>query len=816
MDTLTTGSDNPQLQLARALVEQTGLHLFLTGKAGTGKTTFLRDLKQSSPKRMMVTAPTGVAAINAGGVTLHSFFQLPFGPYVPGSELPHQHRFSKEKVNIILSLNLLVIDEISMVRADMLDAVDAVLRRHRRSDTPFGGVQLLMIGDLHQLAPVAKEQDWATLSSHYASPYFFSSQALQRAPWQTLELQQVYRQSDPRFIHLLNKIRDNQLDDDALALLASRYRPDFSPPQGEHYITLTTHNHSADAINSRQLAALDSAEVQFAAKVEGDYPAQNYPVAEHLLLKPGAQVMFMRNDNQEQRYYNGKTGVVTHLDKEQVRVRCPGEQDEILVTPVTWENIKYALDKDSGEITEQVIGSFTQMPLRLAWAVTIHKSQGLTFERAIIDGQAAFSHGQIYVALSRCKSLEGLVLQSPITASAVKTDEAVSQFASHQQPPDESLLQLARITYQQELLLQAFDFGALGYRLTGLNRALQEHKALIQSAGADQLTPINQTLQQAVLAVAVKFAHQLQSLFNPQSEPQQDKKVQERVTKAREYFTEQLAELTAWLQDFSFQSDNKAISKQLDKALVNLREAVAVKQAALNSMGSGFHTSAYLDAVAKAQIDKAATSTARKTTSELQMADLKHPKLLERLKAWRAEQAKSEDLPHYRILHQQVMLQIANALPGDRQTLLSLRKVGPATVDKYGEALLQLVADYCNEQGLQPGKPTPEPDKPKADKPKPDTKAQSLELFRQGLSPDKIAEQRGLATSTIETHLAHYVEQGELSAKQIVAPEKITAILEAADRLGQESFGVLKQALGDDYSYGEIKLALAGRTKREG
>ncbi|MCC5826667.1 helix-turn-helix domain-containing protein [Alkalimonas sp.] len=799
---------NEPLQLARELVQHTGMHLFLTGKAGTGKTTFLRELKQQSPKRMMVTAPTGVAAVNAGGVTLHSFFQLPFGPYLPGTELPQQNRFSKEKINIIRSLNLLVIDEISMVRADMLDAVDAVLKRYRRRDRPFGGVQLLMIGDLHQLAPVAKAQDWTLLQNHYGSCYFFSSKALQQAKWLTLELQQVYRQSDPRFIGLLNQVRDNQLDDAALALLNSRYKPGFQPAPGEDYITLTTHNHSADAINERQLATLPGPEMQFAAHIDGDYPPQNYPVADKLVLKKGAQVMFLRNDTTEQRYYNGKTGVITHLEKELVRVRCPGESQDIQLSPLSWENIKYVLDKDSGEISEQVIGSFTQIPLRLAWAVTIHKSQGLTFERAIVDGEAAFSHGQIYVALSRCKSFEGLVLSSPLSARSVLTDEAVSHFSRQQTAPTKDIVQRARIDYQQQLLLDAFDFSQWSRRLHDLVSALHEHHKLIHCTSAAQLDAINNNIGSEVHTVAASFCRQLTSLFSQHNEPQQDPRVLERLHKAADYFTDKLADLHVWLDAFSFDTDNKAIKKQLNKAADHLRQLVAIKLAALDCMRQGFDSCRYQEAVARAHIDQSKQAPAKKSAEPIQLADMQHPELLERLKNWRAEQAKTENLAHFRILHQQVMLHIANALPGNVSTLLALPKVGPATVEKYGDAILQLVADYCQQKGLEPNQAPVSPEQPVARKNKADTRLESFTLYRQGLSLEQIAERRGLVRSTIESHLAHYVAQGELELTELVSADKISVIRKTAARLGDDSLKVLKEALGEQYSYGEIKLAL--------
>lgn len=345
MQAKTPASRNPELQLARDFVQHTRHNIFLTGKAGTGKTTFLHNLKHDTPKRMIVTAPTGVAAINAGGVTLHSFFQLPFGPYVPGSDM-QQRRFSKEKINIIKGLDLLVIDEISMVRADLLDGVDAVLRHYKHRHRPFGGVQLLMIGDLHQLSPVIKDDEWQLLKPYYDSCYFFSSHALKQTDMISIELKHIYRQSDADFIELLNRVRDNRLDSATLQALNTRYRPDFQPGEDDDYITLTTHNRKADHINERQLQALPSKPFSFEARIEGDYPEYSYPTAETLTLKKGAQVMFVRNDSSaEKRYFNGKIGRITRLDRERIIVKCPDDEQEIPVEPVSWENIKYTLDQ---------------------------------------------------------------------------------------------------------------------------------------------------------------------------------------------------------------------------------------------------------------------------------------------------------------------------------------------------------------------------------------------------------------------------------------------------------------------------------------
>ena len=444
---------NPQLELAYDFLEYTGVNVFLTGKAGTGKTTFLRELKRRSPKRMIVVAPTGVAAINAGGVTIHSFFQLPFGPYVPGvtevvgqgDKLHYTHKFNREKINIIKTIDLLVIDEISMVRADLLDAVDDILRRYRSKNEPFGGVQLLLIGDLQQLAPVVKEDEWALLKQHYASAFFFHSKALAATRYVMIELKHVYRQQDREFVDLLNRVRENRVDTAVLGMLNRRYIPDFKPSDEEGYITLTTHNHQAQRINDVKMAELSTRAYSFKAEVKDNFPTYSYPTEETLVLKQGAQVMFVKNDSSpEKRYYNGKIGKITAINDRSIEVVGKEDGLKIQVTPEEWTNTRYTLDEETREITETVEGTFKQYPLKTAWAITIHKSQGLTFERAIVDANAAFAHGQVYVALSRCKTFEGLVLSSPVTMSSLVSDGAIDEFvreAEQKEPNKEELQQ---------------------------------------------------------------------------------------------------------------------------------------------------------------------------------------------------------------------------------------------------------------------------------------------------------------------------------------------------------------------------------------
>ncbi len=456
---------NIELNTAWEFVEKTGKSVFLTGKAGTGKTTFLKRVVEESKKRVVVVAPTGIAAINAGGVTIHSFFQLPLHPFIPGMKIESKFAFSKEKRSIIKTIDILIIDEISMVRSDLLDAIDSVLRRFRNRHKPFGGVQLLMIGDLQQLSPVVNDEDVQFLSQYYPSPYFFGSHALARTDYVTIELKEVYRQQDAVFISMLNAVRGGRPSIEVIRALNSRYCPGFVPPPDEGYIRLTTHNHIADEYNSRQLSLIDDQAHSFEAEVSGNFPESSYPVDFRLELKAGAQVMFVKNDpSSDKRYYNGKIGIVTDFYEEYIMVQCPGEDEKIAVEPLEWENSRYVINEQTQEMESEVIGIFRQYPLRLAWAITIHKSQGLTFDKAIIDAASAFASGQVYVALSRCRTLEGMVLATPLRQDAVITDLRVEDYIEGQEVAAvQSLSRLDSIKeeYYKELLGELFDFNEL-------------------------------------------------------------------------------------------------------------------------------------------------------------------------------------------------------------------------------------------------------------------------------------------------------------------------------------------------------------------
>ena len=505
---------NNELKTAWEFVEKTGKSVFLTGKAGTGKTTFLKRVVEESRKRVVVVAPTGIAAINAGGVTIHSFFQLPLHPFIPGAKLESKFAFSKEKRSIIKTMDVLVIDEISMVRSDLLDAVDSVLRRFRNRFKPFGGVQLLMIGDLQQLTPVITDEEFQLLAPYYPTPYFFGSRALSQIDYVTIELKQVYRQQDEEFISILNSVRSGRPSPDVIKALNNRYDPRFTPSADEGYIRLTTHNHIANSYNEQQLGLIDEPVHCFDAVIDGNFPDYAYPTEARLELKAGAQVMFVKNDpSSERRYFNGKIGVVTDFYEEYILVQCPGEDEKIAVEPLEWENCRYVINEQTQEMETEVVGIFKQYPLRLAWAITIHKSQGLTFDRAIIDAAASFASGQVYVALSRCRTLEGMVLATPLRQDAVMTDLRVEDYIDGQEEAAQrSVARLDSIKeeYYKELLGELFDFTALASlqkRMLGISTEFpsgsvvglaQKHNDILNSLN-DKVVPVGAKWQRLIM-----------------------------------------------------------------------------------------------------------------------------------------------------------------------------------------------------------------------------------------------------------------------------------------------------------------------------
>lgn len=696
---------NPQLELAFDFLEYTGTSVFLTGKAGTGKTTFLRELKRRSPKRMVVVAPTGVAAINAGGVTIHSFFQLPFGPYVPGmmencrqGEKRFAHKFNKEKINIIRSMDLLVIDEISMVRADLLDAVSDMLRRYRNREKPFGGVQLLMIGDVQQLSPVVKEEEWGLLKTVYESPFFFSSQALQEVEYVSIELTKVYRQSDGTFIRLLNQIRDNKADAVTLQMLNKRYIPGFNPDDTEGYITLTTHNYQAQQINKRKLDQLETRAYTYTAEIKDDFPDYAFPTDQQLVLKKGAQVMFVKNDSSaEKRYYNGKIGHITAISADNIMVRCGDEKEAIAVAREEWTNVKYSLDAETQEISETVAGVFKQYPLKTAWAITIHKSQGLTFEKAIVDAGGAFTHGQVYVALSRCKTLDGLVLGSPLRPGVLINDQMVRHFTDEiaVNQPDRARLADARRVYYLRLLSELFDYHPVLRRMQYVARLFGEQLWKLYPELTERVRSVRELCHNDLVEVGERFRGQLERMVNDCADYEHDLHIHERVVKGVAYFKEKTHEhLVSLLEDAHPEIDNKEVRKAVEDALVRLQQEVELKAAILNAVENGFSVKNYLQAKALAVIEKPRMRQ-KKVTDKVEVSeDILHPRLYSALRNWRNEEAKRQGLPAYAILHQKAILGIANTLPTGSREMLAVPGIGKKVLERYGARLLEIVDCY--------------------------------------------------------------------------------------------------------------------------
>ena len=589
---------NNELKTAWEFVEKTGKSVFLTGKAGTGKTTFLREVVASSSKRVVVVAPTGIAAINAGGVTIHSFFQLPLHPYIPGVKIESKFAFSKEKRSIIKTIDVLIIDEISMVRSDLLDAVDSVLRRFRDRTRPFGGVQLLMIGDLQQLTPVVTDEEAELLSHYYTTPYFFGSHALEKTDYVTIELKQIYRQQDESFVSILNEVRSGRPSQQAINSLNERYIPSFAPDPDEGYIRLTTHNNTANAYNQQQLDQIDDLLYRFDAEISGNFPEYSYPTEVQLELKKGAQVMFVKNDpSSEKRYYNGKIGHVVEIVDDIILVQCPGDDEPVVVEQLEWENSKYVINEQTQEMETEVQGVFRQYPLRLAWAITIHKSQGLTFDKAIIDAAASFASGQVYVALSRCRTLEGMVLATPLRQSAVMTDLRVEDYIELQEKAAaESLARLDAIKkdYFSQLLGDMFDFRNLAYLQKRMLGVCTEFPSGTFVGLSQKHNDILNALNEKVVPVGLKWQRVI-SL--KQFDELCSEEFGQRVQKGCEYF---LAELESAYGDFlekmkDLKAENKELLKRYNNIWSDLHVELGTQMRLLKAMaGVHFTTETFL------------------------------------------------------------------------------------------------------------------------------------------------------------------------------------------------------------------------------
>jgi hypothetical protein len=701
--------------LAYRFVTETNLNIFLTGKAGTGKTTFLKYLRENSYKKMVVAAPTGVAAINAGGVTLHSLFQLPFAPYVPAKDpagngmnahsLLSQIRYNREKLILFRTLELLVIDEASMVASHTVDAIDTLLRSvRRRHELPFGGVQLLFIGDLHQLPPVVKNQDWSFLKNYYPSVFFFDSLVLRENIPVMVELKEIFRQRDDSFIQVLNEIRHNDLTEKSLEMLNARMKKDFSPADDEGYITLTTHNQQADEINKMKLNGLGSKSFTYKAEVYGNFSENAFPADPSLDLKEGAQVMFLKNDVEGKKYFNGKIGTVTGLSASSIQVRCKGEDKTIDVKKHEWKNMNYSLNPDTREITEEELGSFFQYPLRLAWAITIHKSQGLTFEKLIIDSEKAFATGQVYVALSRCTSLEGLVLTSPVNRRFLGADTNLKTW--QEKNNDEKNLHGRFTESRQQFMLQellsVFAWEKWKYAMNELEEIIVENSDHLPAAAPKWLESIKEK-QKEIDSTAGRFKLSISELRLHHPSVEENEPLQQRIKEASAYFS---TGITEWRNSFlthPISVDTRKNARRLDEALNELNHLTHEILHRVDHCRNGFILNEYLKTGKKliSGPAKVSSSYAQDTVHGISSEELEHAELYNRLAAMRSRIGKKNMKPLFTIFSNNAIKNVCTVLPGNKEALLKAKGFGKVKAGKYGEEVVAIVKTYCLERGIE-------------------------------------------------------------------------------------------------------------------
>lgn len=793
---------NEKIEMLNRFVQNTDVHIFLTGKAGTGKTTFLRNLTLNTHKRMVVVAPTGVAAINAGGVTIHSFFQLPFGPIVPDSQQPVS-KLNKTKLKIMRSLDLLVIDEISMVRADLLDAIDAVLRKARRNKKAFGGVQLLMIGDIQQLAPVARPNEWELLQPYYKSVYFFDSNVLQNNPYICIELDHIYRQNDGDFIEILNQVRNNCLDAKNLDMLNSRYLPDFNPNDNDGYITLTTHNYQADDINEEKLKTIKSDMLTFKAMVQGIFPENAYPTKEVLELKVGAQVMFVKNDpSSEKQYYNGKIGkIVSYNEDEGLMVQC--DDVVINVTPVQWQNFEYTLNEETNEIEEKEIGTFTQIPLKTAWAITIHKSQGLTFEKVILNAELAFTHGQVYVALSRCTSMNGLILKSKISRNVLFNDNVINNYVDKipSLEPDEEKLLKEEWNFYYNTIIELFTFNDLELHINRLAKTVRENDNLFGKETVDKITERRQNFRTEIIDVSIRFYRQIEFIMM-QHENIDFSFLQERIKKASIYFFDKLNDLEN-IGDLIHETDNKNVNALVKEILNLLRENLYVKTACLDVTKNGFDLEKYLEVKNKKTIESEGIKTSKLKSKTV---DKKDKPLMDKLMWWRETKASELEIDEFRILPKSVLIDIVKKKPVTIKELKAITKLGATRIKSFGADIINIVLE---SQGFEQKDFDDEESKREMNLSRSET--ETLELLDEGYSIDDIAKERDLSRGTIESHICKIVKNKLYDVNDFISKTHYETIKEYFEETHDTSLSSARDVLGEEFSYFELRLVLASK-----
>ncbi len=734
-------------EYAARYINSTQRHVFLTGKAGTGKTTFLRDIVTKTYKNTIVAAPTGIAAINAGGVTLHSLFQLPFGSFLPSNaalkpgdyetqfhtpnSLMKAVRLNTHKRRMLQELELLIIDEVSMLRADILDAIDHILRMvRRRRSLSFGGVQLLLIGDMMQLPPVVKNSEWNYLRNFYKSVFFFDANALAENPPVYLELQKIYRQTDIQFVELLNHLRDNCLSDEDMQLLDKHYKPNLSDKQKRGAVSLTTHNRQAEQINREMLNALPGKSYQYSAEVSGDFNEFLYPVEFELKLKIGAQIMFIKNDySGQQRFFNGKIGEIAALDNDCITVKFPDTGETFDIEHYTWENKRFKLNKELGEIEEKEIGTYQHYPIKLAWAITVHKSQGLTFDKAIIDVYRAFAPGQVYVALSRLRSLDGLILTSSLPKQGLSIDQALSEFSKQAQ--NEGMLaddiRIESFKYLKDYIISCFDFREFAWTIKDHVETYDkdENRSAKQKYKdwAEELLPIVRELQNT----GDKFVLQIKKLTKS-IDTCDGKQLADRVKAAVDYFMPRVKEISEQVQ-----SHIKEVGK-----------------------GRGM----------------------KKYVTELKALDgvfLKRIRMLIRANI------------------------LAEAFRDGSEPDVNFVKRSSEQLSQSAES--NRTPDKKSKKEPQKNKVNKEPRKP--------TVEVSYELYQELKDPEKVAELRGYALSTIYGHLAQCVAKKLLSASDFISESQMKMIVKAYKIVDSTSLSDIKAVLGNEFTYEDIRFAMA-------
>lgn len=814
-----------EFDLAYRFVTETNLNIYLTGKAGTGKTTFLKYLRQNSIKKTVVAAPTGVAAINANGVTLHSLFQLPFGVILPDTNFLHNTEslfinhpliskihYGKEKLDLLRSIELLIIDEASMLASYILDAIDVILRYVRKKpESPFGGVQLLLIGDLYQLPPVVKREDWEILQEYYSSIFFFDSFVLRENLPVVIELKEIFRQKDEKFIEILNGIRNNDITEENFKLLNSRLLRNFRPNDNDGYITLTTHNYQSDEINRKKLSNLSSRTYTYRADIIGEFPENIFPAEEELELKTGAQVMFLKNDTEGKKYFNGKIGIITKLDADAIKVKCKDDFDEIDVNKSEWHNIRYVLDAETRELTEEVLGTFSQYPLRLAWAITIHKSQGLTFERAVIDAEKAFAIGQVYVALSRCTSLEGLVLSSPVYRNFLGEHQDLKdwQKKNHYQNLTQLFIE-SRQNYILEELQNIFSWKNWHYELKALNEFLWENRIKISSETLTWLSNLIEK-QKALSETAEKFKQTIVRLNNNSMHVENNDNLQKRIKDGAAYFYDEISKWNALFSNYHLSVETKKLSRKIDRWLEEISFVVQKILFKISICKNGFLLDDYLRSQKSFSplLTKHASYSKGKLTSDKDEI-IPHRELYHKLLELRSQIRKATSLPNYLIFNNIAIKNLCTSLPSTKEELLHVKGFKKAKADIFGDKIIPLVKEYCRQNNVEPSQKELRSENEITQTVKTNSVSETIKLFNEGKSIEEIAKDRNLVISTIESHIAQAIKQNIIRIDEVMQIDEAKNIAAYFPKdLDDIRLASIKEKTPPEISYGKLRMVLA-------